>query len=145
MPLFHVENLTLDDNIHTDFGADSMLRGSFSGLYPVGPRGTGLHTANGQRCNTPTSAPCSQLCQGERCSTGQLVIAAGARVGGDQRNSCQPAAARGRVGRGVAEEGSSATLGVQMAVPGLFSPQKIQETGAGGRGCKKLMDTIMQQ
>ncbi|KAM0853242.1 hypothetical protein ACQ4PT_051215 [Festuca glaucescens] len=118
---------------------DSMLRGSFSGLHPVGPRGAGLHAASGQRSSLPMPAPCSWPRQGERCNTGQPATDAGARVGGDQRNSCQPAAACARVGRGVAVEGSSVAFGVQMAALGADSPRKIQQTREGGPGLQKAV------
>jgi hypothetical protein len=49
MSLSHVENLRLKDKICTDFGADSMLRGSASGLPPVGARTTSPHAVSAQR------------------------------------------------------------------------------------------------
>jgi hypothetical protein len=81
MSLFHVENLPLDDKICTDFGANSMLMGSFSGLHSVGPRVAGMHVASAQCCSlhvplsTGTSASCSRTRQGEQRSSGQPASA----------------------------------------------------------------------
>jgi hypothetical protein len=136
MSLLHVDNLALDDKGYTDVGADSMLRGSFSGLHPVGSRGTGQHAANGQCCSVVAYVPCSQSRQGEQGSIGQPATGARAAVGGDQRGSCQPGVACVCAGRGVAEEGSSVSFAVQMAAPGEDLPQKIKSAGEGVRAAK---------
>jgi hypothetical protein len=140
MSLLHVQKLTLDDEKCTNFGADSLLRGSPSGLHPVGARETGQHAANGQRCSLPSSAPCSPPRQGEKGGTCQPAADAHAAVGVDQRNSFQSATACARVGRAMAAVGLSAPDAGRRPMLGEFSPQKFQAAREReGKGCKKLV------
>jgi hypothetical protein len=64
MYLSHAENPPLKENICTDFGADSMLRGSVSGLPPVGAWMTSPHAGSAQRSRpaAPLSADTQVLC-----------------------------------------------------------------------------------
>ncbi|KAM0921404.1 hypothetical protein ACQ4PT_006880 [Festuca glaucescens] len=135
--LLHVQKLTLDDENCTDFGADSLLRGSPSGLHPVGARETEQHAANGQRSSISPSAPCSPLRQGEKGGTGQPAPDTHAAVGGDQRCSGRAATACVRVGQAKAEAGSSAPDEVQRAVLREVSLQKIQAAREKGSGLQK--------
>jgi hypothetical protein len=137
MQLFHVEKLILNDKICTKFGADSMLRESLSGLYPVGPRGTSLQAANGHRCSAPAALG-DLLGQEEWRSLGQSPSAAEARVGGDQHHCWQQTGAHERVGHDVAEVGFSAAHGGQMDASRVSS-QKIQEAGVGGSGLQNVV------
>ncbi|KAM0825150.1 hypothetical protein ACQ4PT_069732 [Festuca glaucescens] len=135
--LLHVQKLTLDDENCTDFGADSLLRGSPSGLHPVGARETEQHAANGQRSNISPSAPCSPLRQGEKGGTGQPAPNTHAAVGGDQRSSGRAATTCVRVGQAKVEAGSSAPDEVQRAVLREVLPQKIQAARERGSGLQK--------
>ncbi|KAM0898288.1 hypothetical protein ACQ4PT_022022 [Festuca glaucescens] len=135
--LLHVQKLTLDDENCTDFGADSLLRGSPSGLHPVGAREMKQHAANGQRSSISPSAPCSPLRQGEKGGTGQPAPDTHAAVGGDQRSSGRAATASVRVGQAKAEAGSSAPDEVQRAVLREVLPQKIQAARERGSGLQK--------
>ncbi|KAM0886491.1 hypothetical protein ACQ4PT_029606 [Festuca glaucescens] len=74
MSLSHVQNLALHDENCTDFGADSLPRGSPSGLHPGGSRESMQPLASGLLCCDLSAAPCSPQRQGREEARANLQL-----------------------------------------------------------------------
>ncbi|KAM0852187.1 hypothetical protein ACQ4PT_051922 [Festuca glaucescens] len=125
--------------------SDSLLRGSPSGLHPVGARETEQHAANGQRSSISPSAPCSPLRQGRKAAQAnqhparmQLSVGTGAAAAGLRPHVC--VSARPRQRRDLLRR-----MRCRGLCFGRFRRRRSRRQEREGQGCKKLVAAMMQQ
>ncbi|KAM0858917.1 hypothetical protein ACQ4PT_047519 [Festuca glaucescens] len=146
--LSYAENLALEDNFCTDFGADSWPRESSSGSPPVGAQAVCLQAASGQQRQHADRGQ-QPLPVSSVSSTGALSAATAWRARGstgEHRSSSADAAVHpatatcGRGDRVEVDVGSSAAGVKLLAACASIAPQKILLPDAGGLGLGVVSD-----